>query len=410
MKILIVSQYYTPEPVPIPAALANGLARRGHQVRVLTAFPSYPDGKIATGYRQKLMHTEKDGDVLVRRVPVVISHSRNAIARLLNYASFSASTLAATTFARNADVVYVYATQMTAAIAPSWWSRLFKLPFVLHVQDLWPESITGSSMVRKATVSRAIDALLTPWLKGMYRRSAATVAIGPGMTELLIARGLNPAKAHTVFNWAPGSIDRPSESRGRNGGLKLMYAGNIGEMQDLETVVRAMALLTDLDGLQLDVVGSGVAEPAVRALSEKLGLSNVRFHGRVLREQMAPLYDSSDFQLVTLADLPIFRVTVPSKLQSSLASGTPVITTVSGDVAELVNGHSMGLTSPAGDARSLANTIRDAYLMSDAERLAMGERAAKFYEETMTMDIGIDRIERILADAAGTKIRKQSDD
>jgi colanic acid biosynthesis glycosyl transferase WcaI len=324
---------------------------------------------------------------------------------LLNYASFSLSTLAAGAFARDADVVYVYATQMTAAIAPSWWFRLFKLPFVLHIQDLWPESITGSSMVRKGTVSRAIDALLTPWLKGMYRRSAATIAIAPGMSELLVERGVQRDKAHTVFNWAPGSLAGSTRDHVRDGGLRLMYAGNIGEMQDLETVVRAMALLADLEGLELEVVGSGVAEPAVRALSEQLGLGNVHFHGRVPREQMAPLYDSSDFQLVTLADLPIFRVTVPSKLQSSLASGTPVITTVGGDVADLVTSHSVGLTSPAGDAQSLADTIRGAYLMGDADRRAMGERAAKFYEETMTIDIGIDRIERILADAAGTKIK-----
>jgi colanic acid biosynthesis glycosyl transferase WcaI len=408
MKIVIVSQYYSPEPVPIPAALAHGLVLRGHKVRVLTAFPSYPAGKIADGYKQKLVHTEKDGDVTVRRVPVFVSHSKNAVARLLNYASFSLSSLTAWGFTRGADVVYVYATQMTAAVAPAWWRRVAGLPYVLHVQDLWPESITGSSMVRKGVASRLIDAVLTPWLKNMYRHAGATIAIGPGMAKLLAARGA--PSPHTVFNWAPSVVEAHARRSANGDGLKLMYAGNIGEMQDLETVIRAMALVPDLDGLELAIVGSGVAEASVRELADTLGLTNVRFHGRVPQDQMTRFYETSDFQLVTLADLPVFRVTVPSKLQASLASGIPVISTVGGDVADLVSSNSVGLTSPAGDAGALADTFRRAHAMSALDRHAMGERAIQIYEETMTMDIGIDRIEKILADAAGTKKRTHSDD
>ena len=405
MKILIVSQYYSPEPVPIPAALAHGLVARGHDVRVLTAFPNYPSGKIADGYRQKLFHSERDGNVLVRRVPVFLSHSRNSIARLVNYVSFAFSTLGAGRFARGADIVYVYATQMTAAIGPSWWSRRFGLPYVLHIQDLWPESITGSSMVRKGIVSRAIDALLTPWLRGMYRNAAAIVAIGPGMSELLLERGAQPGRSHTVLNWAPTGIVTPREAKASASGLKLMYAGNVGEMQDLTTVVQAMSLVKDLPGVELSIVGSGVAEPEIRALADSLALTNVRFLGRVAQSEMAELYATSDFQLVTLIDLPVFRVTIPSKLQASFASGIPVITTVGGDVANLVAENSVGLASPPGDMESLAETIKIAHAMTATERQAMGERASALYEETMTPQVGIDRIETILANAARTRKR-----
>ena len=410
MRILIVSQYFSPEPVPIPAALAHGLADRGHDVRVLTAFPNYPSGKIADGYRQKLVHTERDERLLVRRVPIYLSHSRNSLARLLNYASFAVSTLGAARFARRADVVYVYATQMTAAVAPSWWLRRYGLPYVLHIQDLWPESVTGSSMVRKGVVSRIIDAVLAPWLRRLYRRAAATIAIGPGMAELLLERGASSARSHTVLNWAPDDLAAPVVHSPEGRGLILMYAGNIGEMQDLTTVVRAMSLVKDLPGLELRIVGSGVAQSRVESQAESLGLTNVHFLGRVPQNEMTPLYAESDFQLVTLIDLPIFRVTIPSKLQASLASGIPVITTVGGDVARMVDENSLGLFSPPGDAQALAAAIRAAHAMTPHDRRTMGERASEYYEKTMTPQLGIDRIEMILANAAGTREGTQRDD
>jgi len=400
MKILIVSQYYSPEPVPIPGALAEELAARGHQVRVLTAFPNYPSGELADGYAQKWDYRERINGVPVRRVPVFLSHSRNPVARLANYVSFGLSSVLAASYARGADVVYVYATQMTAAIGPSWWKRMSGTPYVLHVQDLWPESITGSSMVRRGMPTRTIDAVLTPWLRGLYRRAAGIIAIGPGMARLLVERGASTERVHSVFNWAPKvAATAPRDAR-QDGAVTMMYAGNIGEMQGLHTVMEAMALVRDLEGLRLLVVGSGVALDDVSRKATTLGLNNVEFMGRIEQGSMGPLYAASDFQLVTLVDLPIFRVTVPSKFQSSLAGGIPVITTVGGDVSELVDRHGLGLSSPPGDPAELAKTIRRAYSISAVERAAMGERAKVYYEQTMSLNSGVDRIEQILANAA----------
>jgi colanic acid biosynthesis glycosyl transferase WcaI len=336
---------------------------------------------------------------LVRRLPVFISHSRNPFARLASYISFGASSVLASSYARGADVVYVYATQMTAAIGPSWWKRIFGVPYVLHIQDLWPESVTGSSMVRRGLPARVVDAVLTPWLRGLYRRAAATIAIGPGMASLLVQRGADARRVHRVFNWAPKVDVVPRTDVTDVSGMTLMYAGNLGEMQDLITVMRAMGLVRDLNGLRLIVVGSGVALDDVRREAAALSLDNVEFLGRIEQGEMGSLYAMSDFQLVTLIDLPIFRVTVPSKLQSSLASGIPVITTVSGDVSDLVEENGLGLCSVPGDAAALAATIRHAFQLSGAERTAMGERAKNYYEQTMSLVSGVDRIERILADA-----------
>jgi len=411
VKITIVTQYYPPEPIPIPQAVARGLAERGHEVSVVTGFPNYPQGALYEGYRQRFGHAEKDGSIRIFRVPLVISHSNNPVGRLLNYLTFAASSFAAHRSVRQADVVYAYATQMTAAIGPAWWNRIWKLPFVMHVQDLWPESVTGSSMVGNPRVQKVVAKILEPWLRRLYRDAAATIAIGPGMSKLLVERGVPAERAHTIFNWAETNqlaIDRSRRAANLSQrSLNVTYAGNIGDMQDLETVVKAAALVTDLVGFKISVVGSGVAEARVKALAQTEGATNVHFYGRVPFEQMATHYEASDFQLVTLKDLDIFRVTIPSKLQSSLAVGIPVITTVAGDVEKIVTEESLGFVSPPGDAAALADTFRLAFNASSDDRRRMGDNAQRFYKEAMSRDSGVDAIEQILAAVSSdTKKRK----
>jgi glycosyltransferase involved in cell wall biosynthesis len=407
MKIAIVSQYYPPESVPIPHALAHGLAERGHHVRVVTAFPNYPDGRLAAGYKQSLRHLERDGDVQVRRVPVFVSHSRNPIGRLLNYSSFAVSSLLAHRFVRQADVVYVYATQMTAAVAPTLWMRCHKTPFVLHVQDLWPESITGSSMVSSGMANRLIAAVLKPWLRRVYRQAAATIGISTSMSRMLTERGVPEERIHTVYNWGvENGVRQPAERALAGRGLSVVYAGNLGEMQDLKTVIRAAAQVNDLEGLTIVLVGAGVLEAELRQLVHDLKASNVEFRGRVSQDEMATVYATSDFQIIPLKDLDIFRGTIPSKFQGSLSNGVPVITTIAGDVSDLVVAHDIGIVSAPEDPAALAEAFRKAHAMTPQSRLSMGSRARAFYSAEMSKSCGIDTIEEILADAAGLPIRK----
>jgi glycosyltransferase involved in cell wall biosynthesis len=417
LKLVIVSQYFKPESALIPTALAHGLAARGHEVRVITGYPNYPEGRLYPGFRQKFVHHETDGAVSVRRVPIVVSHSQNALMRFANYVSFAVSSLTAGRFVRGADVVYVYATQMTAAFGPSIW----RVPYVLHVQDLWPESVTGSAMVRNGLAKRVINGLLTAWLSLVYRRSSAVIAIAPTMMATLSARGVAKQKLHTVLNWADEDAVVPSKPVGAgvdvidslardsvdNPRLSVVYAGNLGHFQDLETVIRAASAVTDLQGFTLTLVGAGVAESALRRLATDLNATNVIFRARVERDAMAGIYAASDFQMVPLADLPIFRGTIPSKFQGSLVNAIPVITTVGGDVGTMVREHNLGFVSPPGDAEALAAIFRAAYAVPPHARRTMGQNARQFYTTQMSQQSGIERIEGILADVANSSKEKE---
>ena len=406
MRGLIVSQYYPPEAVPLPADLAHGLAARGHQVKVLTGYPNYPSGRIFSGYRQRWRHTERDGAVAVHRVPLFADHSPSAVRRMLNYLSFGLSSATAGRLARGADVVYVYATQMTAGFGPWLWRTTGGTPYVLHVQDLWPDSIVGSSFVAGGRASRLVSGVLDPWLRSAYRRAAAVIGIAPTMVSTLTARGAPQARAHLVYTGAdagePVIRTLPPMESPR---AEIVYAGNVGDMQDLDTIVRAAHAAADA-GVRLTIVGDGVAKPALRAVVDSLDAENVRFLDPVPRERMREVYARADYALVSLKDRPVFRGTIPSKLQAVLSAGLPVVTTVQGDVRALVEDASAGLTADAEDVGSVEAAFRAAAALPADDRDAMGRRGRELYDTHFSRSSGISSIEGLLRAAAkGTSRR-----
>lgn len=396
MKIAVVTQYYAPEAIRIPDTLARNLVARGHQVRVITGYPNYPDGELFAGYRQAWNHVEDIDGVQVRRVRLYISHSYNPIARFTNYLTFAWSAAFARGWVRSADVVYVYATQMTPAIGPSLWRALFRTPYVLHIQDLWPESVTGSSMVNGGITKRVINCVLGPWLRFLYRTASATIAIAPSMARMLVERGVAQTRIHTVFNWAATETKDPVERATTRDYVSVVYAGNLGDHQSLDTVIEAANLVKHLDNLRVTIVGSGVAERRLRELASSLDAHNVTFMGRVAPEEIGKIHAESDFQIVSLKDLAIFEGTIPSKLQASLCNGIPVITTVRGDVRRLVEENGIGFACDPENVAQLADAFMQAAALGLEERQRMGKTAKQYYESSMSIARGTAQVEEIL--------------
>lgn len=409
LKILIVSQYYRPEHAMIPALLAEDLSKRGHHVQVLTGFPNYPAGELYPNYRIRWRQRERLGGVVVNRVPLYIDHSDSAPKRIANYVSFAAASATCFRLAQGADVVYVYATQMTPALGPALWHAAARVPFVLHVQDLWPDSITGSQMLPRRA-ARFVELAIAPWLRAAYARAAATIGISTRMTSTLVARGVPASRAHTVHNWADESASPIARNSATDGDarrpLRFVYAGNLGDLQDVETIIRAAARVRDDSRFTLELFGSGIAEQRLRALASQLEATNVIFRGRVDPSEMPKVYASSDFQVLALADLPAMQGTIPSKLAASLLHGVPVVSSIAGAVHELVNEHQLGFTAHPGDPDSLEGAFRAALATTPEQRQELRERAQKIYDSVMSLSSGIDSIERILVDAAAERKRR----
>lgn len=402
MKVLIVSQYFPPENVPIPSDVAADLRARGHSVRVITGFPSYPLGRVFPGYRQRWRQRSMEDGVEVCRVPLYVDHSQSTVKRMLNYITFALSSASARRFARGADAIYVYATQMTPALGPWLWRMTGGAPYVLHVQDLWPDSITGSSLSGGGRKARLMELVLNPWIGRVYRRAAAVIGIAPTMVETLVERGVSAERAELVFNWArdlPAPPEAAAAESAHSPNGRVVYAGNVGDMQDLETAIRAATTAADL-GITLTIIGDGVAKARLQQLVAGLGATNVEFRAPVPSTQMASVYAEADFALVTLKDLPAFRGTVPSKFQAALAHGLPVVTTVQGDVRRLTEEHGVGFTADAGSIDDLARAFGEAARCTGPQWATMAGRSKKTARRLFSRDEAIARIEETLRRAA----------
>jgi colanic acid biosynthesis glycosyl transferase WcaI len=401
VRVGIVTQWYPPEPAFIPGGLATELAARGHEVRVLTGFPNYPQGRTYPEFRQRWRHTDTDGAVTVRRVPAYPSHDASAVHRSASYLSFAASSaLAARRFLRGVDAVYVY--HPPASVYPA--AALAGAPTVLHVQDMWPESVTASAMTPGGPAGAALHRGLAVAMRALYRHAAGIAVIAPSMAELVIERGADPGKVRVVLNWTEEDVFRPAlptdEARaelGHRGRCLVLFAGNIGPFQRVATAVRAAAAVPAVD---LVFVGSGTEETAARSLAVSLGATNVRFLGRRPAQRMPALSAAADYQLVILRDLAALRGTVPSKLQAALACAAPVIVSAAGDCASLVASAGVGFTCPPEDWRALADRFAAAAATLPSVRAAMGDRALALYRDRMSLRAGVDQIEDLVTKAA----------
>jgi glycosyltransferase involved in cell wall biosynthesis len=412
MKIGIVSQWFPPEPAYLPGDLADGLAERGHEVRVLTGFPNYPEGRIYPGYRQGWSERSQQGRVSLRRVPLYANHSQSSVKRIGNFLSFAAtSSVASLRYLSDVDAIYVYLTPATAAAAPALLRKLRGIPMVVHVQDLWPESVTSSSLGPQGAVGRLADRVLHKAMRRIYAMSTVAV-IAPTMRDIVVERGADANTTRVVMNWADETLFRPLPATatarreiGYRDRCTIMYAGAMGPFQNVETSVRAAAAVSSADNLDLVLIGSGIAQESAQKLAATMQAPNIRFLGRRPAADMAALYGAADYQLVTLRDMPIFRGTIPSKLQAAFACGSPVVVSVPGDCSALVENNGVGLTCPPDDWHALADRFAQAAKTPPDERTEMARRARALYQAQMSRSAGIEQLEDMLTNAAAHRGR-----
>lgn len=386
----MLSHWFDPEggAAAGPGTISRALRSRGHQVDVLTGFPIYPAGKVFDGYHLRPYMREKIRGINVHRVPIYPSHDDSATRRMANYLSFAASsTLAAPAVLRNSEVVFVYSSPATVATAAVPLRALRGIPYVLQIQDLWPDTVTSSGFVGDSTSSK-MDEILHAYCSLIYRNAAHITVISPGMVNLLVDRGVPVEKISVIPNWAEEASFRPAprdaelaNHLGIRRSFTLMYAGNHGEMQNLDVLIRSAELLRSRTDIGIALVGDGVRKDALKRHVHDLGLDNVTFVDPQPFERMSDILALADTQLVSLKDVPLYRVTMPSKIQANMAAQQPIIAAVAGDAATVVEHADCGLTVEPGNPESLASAISFMADLPRASRDAMGQRARDFYLE-----------------------------
>lgn len=399
MRILFVSQLFDPENSIKGLEFARRLQALGHEVEVVTTFPSYPGGKIFAGYTLRWKQVENLSGVRVVRLPTFISHGRSAAKRMLSYASFGmVSAFYALFVAKKADVIYAYYPPVIVGLAATLVGTFRKTPFVYDVQDLWPEALVATGMLGEGRVTRTIDRLCG-WI---YRKAARTIVLSDGYQRALEAKRVPPQKIVRIFNWCDEG--RADGARNAVEGVfdaerfNILYAGNLGAAQALTHVIDAARLVQERGDTRLRFIflGAGVEAENLKRMSAELGLNNVQFLPQVPVDRVSGILAAADVLLVHLADAKVFEITIPSKTQAYMMVGRPILMAVKGEAARIVQDADAGLVVEPCQPERLAQAALEMSNTPQAQLDAMGRRGREYYIAKMSMENGVRQVDSVL--------------
>lgn len=401
--VLLLSYTFQPEPGVVRGLpLARALRDRGYRVTVLTAFPQYPLGRVYDGYTMRWRTWETMHGIPVLRVPIYPSHDRSALKRVATYLSFMVtSRLIGARRIGPVDLVY-HSDNLPSTATVAWQiAARHGGASIQHIADLWPDSVLHSEMLR-GRVRSGVERVLHRWCQWVYERDDAITVLSPGFKRILVERGVPEAKVHVIYNWADEELFFPTtpdeslrRSIGIDGGFTFLYAGNLGPLQGLETVIEAAARVRDIPQVRVVLMGTGPAEAGLRELARRLDARNVTFVGRRPVEEMNAVNALGDVFLVSLRDLEVMRATIPSKVQVGLASGRPILAALAGDGAALLEAAGAGIAVPPGDAAALAAAMRRFASLGANELRAMGERGRQYYDAHLSLAAGVERTDAV---------------
>lgn len=392
MRLLVWTQYFWPETFRINDVVA-ALVCRGLAVTVLTGKPNYPDGEFFPGYRALGTKREAFAGARVVRIPMLARGMRSAARLIFNYVSFILSGYLVAPFALRRDkfdAVLVYApSPLLQAIPAVFTAFVKKAPLFVWVQDLWPEALLATGYVRNPLVLRLVECLV----RHIYRRADVILIQSQAFREPVERLTDDPGKIRFLphaANTPDFSVQPSQEALDLAGRMKstfaIAFAGNIGQAQAMETIVEAAALLRERDDITVFIIGSGSRLDWLKREIEGRQLRNLQAVGRFVEQDMPSLLGAASALLVTLGDDPVGASTIPSKLQTYLSMGRPVIASMNGEGARIVADAKAGLACRAKDPEALAKAIAELAEESPAVLEAYSSNARHYFVEHFKAD------------------------
>ena len=410
MKILVLSQYFWPETFRI-TEVVQSLRDLGHEVTVLTGQPNYPGGVVPPGYSAASLCTQIRDGLTIHRVPLVPRGHGSAVRLALNYLSFVVS---AAMFGpwllrgQHFDAILVYAPSPILQVIPAVWLKWVKgARLVTWVQDLWPKSLSATGFVRNSKILGAVAAVVR-WI---YRRNDLLLVQSQAFVEPVVRMaGRTPVAYHPN----PGELafSKPDTDRScplqLEPGFNVVFAGNLGTVQALDTVLAAAQLLRDERDVRFVLVGSGSRSEWLQQEVRRLGLDNVRMPGRFPPSDMPGILAQASAVLVSLTRDPIMSQTVPSKVQAYLAAGRPIIASLDGEGSRVVMEAGAGVTCPAQDAQALADAVRQLRDALPEKRQRMARCGRLYYEQHFEPKLLARRLVQILSEMVSGKLAAET--
>lgn len=399
MKILVVCQHFYPEQFRIND-ICFELAKKGHDVTVLTGLPNYPKGVILKEYRFFKNRKQNIQGVNIIRVPL-IGRGKSVIRMGLNYLSFLISgSLKALFMKKDFDVVYVYQlSPITMAVPAIIVSKLGKIPLIIHCLDQWPISVTTGPISKNSFIYKILLSLS----KKIYRSADLITTSSKSFKDYFENElGISAKSKGLLYLPSYAEDDYKNIKKKSDGKFNLVFAGNIGPAQSVETIIEAANILKNNKNIVFHIVGDGLSRGLCEEMSNKLKLDNVIFHGFHDVKEMPKFYSIADAFLITMVNNEVVNNTLPAKIQSYMLAGKPILGAVSGEVKTVIQDANCGLCCESLDSKGLAKNI--AYAFKHQENIkTWSKNAKKYYDKYFDKKVCIDNLENVFNDIVKNK-------
>lgn len=409
MRIAFISQYFYPEPFS-NTSIARSMVKRGHDVSVLTAVPNYPKGIFYDGYSNREKRHEIWKGIEIERVRTY-PRKNGKVSLILNYLTFVIAGSWAALFLRMKKPDIVFVSQLSPVlmgIPAILLARRFKVPIVLWVQDIWPESAIFNLNLKSPLIVKPLT-----WISGWIYRQANYVLVQSAAFPPMITRfGIDESKIHIFPNTAPDSYcpmeasEAPEQAKlVPQDGFLIMFAGNIGASQDFDTIIDTAKILKPSAEIQWIIIGDGRDFSRVKKRVETEGLSDLfHFLGRHPEHTMPYFFAHADALLVTLKKTPIYALTVPYKVQCYMACAKPIIAALDGEGARVIQEAKAGISAPSQAPKALAEAILSLIEQSDEARQKIGQNARSYFEENYKPNVVYSKLDQWMIQASNWEL------
>ncbi|MFN6569991.1 glycosyltransferase family 4 protein [Dendronalium sp. ChiSLP03b] len=406
MQILIYSYNYHPEPIgiaPLMTELAEGLVKRGHQVRVITGMPNYPQRQIYEEYQGKWYVTEEKNGVTIQRSYLRIKSKPNLFDRLLLELSFVITSLPQAFKGKRPDVILLTVPPLLVSLPTTLISWLFNCPVVLNVQDILPEAAVRVGLIKNKLIIRVFEAVE----KFAYRTANTISVIADGFMDNLVNKGVPANKIACIPNWVNLNFIRPLPKQNNtwrtahqlDDKFVVLYSGNIALTQGLETVVEAAARLHHIKEIAFVIAGESKALENLQKYCLACGADNVLLLPLQPREQLPKMLAAADVGLIVQKH-NVISFNMPSKIPLLLASGHPIVGSVpaTGTAAKAIRQSGGGIVVEPESAEALATAVLQLYT-NPALTAQLGKQGRKFAVENYSFEQALERYEQLFFDA-----------
>lgn len=412
MRILVVSQYFWPENFRIND-LVQEWTKRGHAVTVLTGKPNYPAGTVFPAFLDNPTSFSTYHGARVVRAPM-LARSQGSLRLIGNYLSYVVgASLAGPWRLRGEafDAVFVFEpSPITVGLPAILMGRLKRAPVVFWVLDLWPETLAAIGVIRSPRLLGLVGRLVAY----IYNRCTLVLGQSRGFQASIAQYCADPGKIRYFPSWSEPLFEQSDATPAPEVPLQpntfsVLFAGNIGEAQDLPAIVEAATRLKDHPHVRWLIVGDGRKSAWLEEEVRRRGLEKqVLLLGRHPVERMPSFYAHADALLVSLKKDPVFSLTIPGKVQSYLQAGIPLLGMLDGEGAQVIRSARAGLMCAAGDSTGLADAVLAMADMTPEDRQAMGRNGRKYAQNEFDRDMLMDRLEQMLQEAVRFQARKAS--